>query len=255
MKRVLILGGTGEARKLAAFLLTQPELTVISSLAGRTQDPLLPPGPVHTGGFGGIPGLVSFLETAEIHAVLDATHPFAQKISHHSFIATQKLGIPHIYVVRRAWSKTKADRWYEVPDHQTAAGLIPQLGQHIFLTIGRQELCHYAQVPGWFLMRMIEPPDPNQARPKGEILLQRGPFGLEEEITLMQTHRIDLLVSKNSGGPATFSKILAARRLNCPVIMIQRPSLPNSVQVNTISQAWAWLRQELFGGDILPGED
>ncbi len=245
LERILILGGTGEARALAAFLGQFPGLEIISSLAGRTESPNLPAGQVRSGGFGGVAGLVHYLQREAIKAVIDATHPFAQHISQNAYAAAARAQVPYVSFSRRAWDKTPTDQWIEVPDHPTAAAAIPGLGARVFLTIGRQELPHYAQVPAWFLMRMIEPPGPETEVPRGELLYQRGPFTLEDELALLQHHKIDLIVSKNSGGQATYSKIVAARQLGIPVIMVQRPALPKAQQLNENAQAWQWLQTQL----------
>lgn len=245
LKRVLILGGTGEARDLAQFLVTKPGLEVISSLAGRTKMPELPLGVVRSGGFGGVTGLCHYLEQEKIAAVIDATHPFATTMTEHGIKASQIAKIPYLKLTRPAWNPEPEDHWIFVSDHDEAAQKIPGLGARIFLTIGRQELHHYAAVSGWFLMRMIDPPPTNALIPNGELKLQRGPFALSDELQLLVKYQIDLIVSKNSGGTATYNKIIAARQLQLPVIMIQRPLIPECDQVDQIDQAWEWLQTKL----------
>ncbi|MEB3294304.1 MAG: precorrin-6A/cobalt-precorrin-6A reductase, partial [Synechococcales bacterium] len=168
-KRLLILGGTTEAIALAQQVHQESDRwQVISSLAGRTQQPVLPTGQVRQGGFGGIDGLMTYLQTAQIDGVIDATHPFAEQISWNAATATATLGIPHVMLVRSAWQPEAGDRWLEVPTNAAAAEILPALAQRIFLTIGRQELSAFAHLQSlWFLMRMIDPPQP--PIPPGEV--------------------------------------------------------------------------------------
>ncbi|NJL00863.1 MAG: cobalt-precorrin-6A reductase [Spirulinaceae cyanobacterium SM2_1_0] len=247
--RVLILGGTGEARHLAARLAERPEIEAIASLAGRTQQPNPLAIPMRVGGFGGVAGLVAYLQTQQIAALIDATHPFAAQISHHAATAAAKTGIPHLQLVRPAWQPVTGDRWLAADSHATAAALLPGLATRIFLSIGRQELAAFAHLRQlWFLMRAIEPPPPEQPQPPGQLLLQRGPFTLAAERSLLQSHRIEAIVSKNSGGEATVAKLIAARELGLPVVMVQRPPLPPGERVAEVEGAIAWLQATLGCG-------
>jgi precorrin-6A/cobalt-precorrin-6A reductase len=245
MKKLLILGGTGDAHQLAAATQQISGLTVISSLAGRTQQPILPMGQVRTGGFGGEQGLIDYLQNHEIDLVIDATHPFARQISENVVTAVAALKLPFLVLERSAWQQNPDDNWLEVAGHQAATKLLPSLGQRIFLTIGRQELGFYAHLQDlWFLMRSIDPPDPT-AMPPGELLLAKGPFDLAAERELLLKYNIQAIVSKNSGGSATYAKILAARELGLPVVMIQRPPAPLGDRATTLEQAIEWLHQQL----------
>ncbi len=245
MKKLLILGGTGDALVLAERLQQISGLTVISSLAGRTQQPVLPVGQMRIGGFGGEQGLIDYLKAHQIDFLIDATHPFARQISENACGAALTCGVPFLILERSAWSATLEDHWLEVPDHQAAANLLPQLGQRIFLTIGRQELGFYAHLQDlWFLMRSIDPPDLSEI-PPGEMLLAKGPFDLNAERELLQKYQIQAIVSKNSGGKATYGKILAARELGLPVVMIQRPKTPAGERVDSMEQAIEWLQGQL----------
>jgi precorrin-6A/cobalt-precorrin-6A reductase len=245
LKKLLILGGTGDALRLAEMVQQMPGLMVISSLAGRTQQPALPIGQIRTGGFGGKQGLVDYLRSSQIDFLIDATHPFARKITVNAAGAALACGMPFLVLTRSAWSATSDDHWIEVANHQAAAQLLPQLGQRIFLTIGRQELNFYAHLQDlWFLMRSIDLPDLPQM-PPGEILLAKGPFDLNSERELLLQYRIQAIVSKNSGGEATYAKILAARELGLPIVMIQRPATPTGEQTNTVKQAIEWLQNQL----------
>jgi precorrin-6A/cobalt-precorrin-6A reductase len=244
-KRVLILGGTSEAIALAVALAQHPHLEITTSLAGRTQKPTVP-GLVRSGGFGGTAGLIDYLQGQQVHALVDATHPFAAQMSWNAAAAATAIGIPHLMLVRPPWQKAEGDRWIEVEHNAAAAATLPGMASRIFLTIGRQELAAYAALKEiWFLMRMIDPPDVAAAIPKGRLLLARGPFSLDDERSLLSRHRIEAIVSKNSGGEATYAKITAAREMNLPVVMVQRPSIPETAKAETIPEAVRWLSQRL----------
>jgi precorrin-6A/cobalt-precorrin-6A reductase len=243
-QRLLILGGTGDAAQLIAQAATLPGLEIISSLAGRTPKPNIPTvGQVRIGGFGGETGLVNYLQQAQIDLLIDITHPFAHQISWNAANAAQTYGIPHLLVNRPGWTPQPTDRWIEVPSHEAAAATLLNFAQRAFLTIGRQELAAFAHLEQiWCLMRMITPPTAGSAIPHGELLLQQGPFSVSDETALLTKYQIDTIVSKNSGGAATYAKIIAARELGIPVIMIPRPKLPPGEIVETVDQAMVWLR-------------
>jgi precorrin-6A/cobalt-precorrin-6A reductase len=242
MVRVLILGGTGDAADLAGKLTVLPSISVISSLAGRTSQPVSLMGEVRRGGFGGASGLVAYLKTERIDALIDATHPFAEQISWHAAQAAEETGVPYLRLARPAWQKTQDDNWIEVAAAAAAARAIPPSARRVFLTIGRQQLAPFAVLPQiWFLMRSIDPPDVDLTIPNGQVLLARGPFSLEQERQLFEDYQIDLLVSKNSGGNATYAKIIAARELQIPVVMIRRPEMPAGETVADGEGAIAWL--------------
>jgi precorrin-6A/cobalt-precorrin-6A reductase len=244
-KRVLILGGTSEAIALTAALAQHPDLEITTSLAGRTRNPAVP-GLIRTGGFGGTAGLTEYLQTQQIHALIDATHPFAAQISWNAAAAATSAGVPHLMLIRPPWEKVEGDRWIEAEHNAAAAAALSGLANRVFLTIGRQELAAYAALKDlWFLMRMIDPPTADTAIPQGLLLLARGPFSLEYERSLLFTHRIEAIVSKNSGGGATYAKITAARELNLPVLMVQRPLMPEVIRAKTIPEALCWLLTRL----------
>ena len=246
-KRVLILGGTGEGLKLATLASTIPGLEAINSLAGCTDKPTLTSTSTRIGGFGGVSGLTDYLQKHKINLLVDATHPFASQISENAAIASTKLNIPFLMVIRPPWEKKSGDRWLEVENNQTAARVLPELAARIFLTIGRQELVNYAHLKNiWFLMRMIDQPQPNTPLPSGKIITDRGPFSLLKERSLLQKYEIGAIVSKNSGGDATYNKIIAARELGIPVVMIQRPSLPEAEQVSDVESAVSWLKNHVI---------
>ena len=246
MKRVLILGGTSDAAQLAAQVAALPEVEVVSSLAGRIRQPTAPAGGVRIGGFGGVAGLLDYIREQHIDLLIDATHPFATHMSFHAATAAQACGLPHLMLVRPAWAPGEGDRWIAVESLAAAAAVLPSLAQRVFLTIGRQELAAFAHLTDlWFLMRMIDPPIPDTPVPPGTLILERGPFALVDERVLLHTYAIGAIVSKNSGGEATYAKMLAARELGLPVVMVQRPPMPEGEQVADVQQALLWLEQHL----------
>ncbi|MGX7829506.1 cobalt-precorrin-6A reductase [Actinokineospora sp. 24-640] len=238
--KVLILGGTGEARALAAAL--HPRHDVTTSLAGRVRDPKLPVGGVRVGGFGGPTALAGWLRQEAIDAVVDATHPFAERISASAAEAASAAGVPLLLLRRPGWSAGEGDLWHRVADLPTAAAVLAGLGERVFLTTGRQGLAVFAQCPQWFLVRCVDPPDPPLPA-AAEVVLARGPYTVDGEVALMLAHRVDVLVTKDSGGPLTAAKLTAARRLGIPVVMVERPAPPPVRAVSTVAQAVAWLAQ------------
>lgn len=246
-KRLLILGGTGDAIEVAARAAQIADIEVISSLAGRTKQPLTPKtGTVRIGGFGGAAGLAEFLRCSPIDFLIDATHPFAAQISANAAVAATECHVPHLMLVRPAWEAVEGDRWIEVASHSEAARALSGHSRRVFLTIGRQELAEFAGLEDvWCLMRAIDPPAPNTPIPHGELLLARGPFSLADERELLLQYQIDTIVSKNSGGAATYPKIIAARELNIPVVMVQRTPIPNVERVADVAGAISWLIEQL----------
>lgn len=246
-KRVLILGGTTEATTLATQINQIPGVEAIASLAGRTQQPVTQTNPVsfRIGGFGGVAGLANYLRQEHIDLLIDATHPFAAQISFNAAQAASKSGIPRLMLIRPAWKPVLGDDWIEVNTNQAAAQTLPGLAERIFLTIGRQELPAYAHLKNiWFLMRMIDPPAPDLPIPPGQLILQRGPFSLESERSLLQKHQIGAIVSKNSGGDATYAKIIAARELGLPIVMVQRPPVPEGETVADVESVLSWVKNQ-----------
>lgn len=227
---ILILGGTGEARELAA------RVPAISSLAGRVSDPRLPVGEVRVGGFGGVDGLAQWLRDNDIHAVVDATHPFARQITANAFEACGLVGVPFLILRRPGF--TARDGWQWEDSVASAARNLP--GSRVFLTTGRQDLAEFAECPQWFLARMVEPPEPPMPQ-RIEVLLSRGPFTVDGELSLMRSREIDVLVTKDSGGSMTSAKLEAAQQLGIPVVIVRRPSLPPAETVATVAEALAWL--------------
>ncbi|MEV0702355.1 cobalt-precorrin-6A reductase [Saccharopolyspora sp. NPDC050389] len=244
MTRVLLLGGTGEARKLAERLAERPDLHVTSSLAGRVREPQLPPGEVRVGGFGGPDGLADWLRREQVDAVVDATHPFAGTITENAVAAADRAGCPILVLCRPAWQPGPGDDWRAVPSMTTAAALLPELGERIFLTTGRQGLAHFAALDLRFLVRTVDPPEP-PLPPHTTVLLARGPFTVRDELALLREHSIDVVVTKNSGGSMTSAKLTAARELGLPVVVVQRPPQPPAPSAETVEDAIAWLDSAL----------
>jgi precorrin-6A/cobalt-precorrin-6A reductase len=245
MTTVLILGGTAEARELAGRLAVRSGLRVVSSLAGRVRDPALPAGEVRIGGFGGPEGLAAWLTGHDVAAVVDATHPFAQGISANAAAACARTGTPLLSLVRPGWTPGEHDRWHEVASVEDAAGLLPSLGRRAFLTTGRQGLAAFAPLEQtWFLIRCVDPPSGPLPR-ACEVILARGPYDAGAERVLMSSRRIDVLVTKNSGGEMTAGKLDAARELGIPVIMVRRPPLPDVPRRASGADAESWLLRRL----------
>lgn len=241
MTRLLILGGTADAARLARAVAGAPGLEVISSLAGRTDTAPDLPGRVRVGGFGGADGLAAFLRAEAIDRVIDATHPFAARISAHAAEACAALGLPRLMLVRPPWPRVEGDRWVEVDTMDAAVATLPGLGRRAFLTVGSGEVAPFAAVRDvWFLVRLLA----EQPVPLADyaVVAGKGPFDAQAEQALMAHHRVDVVVSKASGGSATYGKIAAARARGLPVLMVKRPALPEGEQVDNVDAAAAWQR-------------
>jgi precorrin-6A/cobalt-precorrin-6A reductase len=222
--RILLLGGTSEASKLASLLAGQSDLSTVMSFAGRTKSPRAPEIPTRTGGFGGVEGLKAYLEAERIDVLIDATHPFAERMSRHAVIAAARANIPLVRLSRPAWRPEASDRWIDVADMAAAAAALGCEPKRVFLTVGRLQIETFAAAPQHFyLIRAIEPLVPAPNLPRHRVILGRGPFAVEAEEQLLREESIEIIVSKNSGGGATFGKVLAARALGLPVVMVARP--------------------------------
>ncbi|GAX38006.1 cobalt-precorrin-6A reductase [Nodularia sp. NIES-3585] len=246
MMRVLILGGTGEAAELAAKVANIQGIEAISSLAGRTREPSIPLGDLRIGGFGGVAGLAKYLHQMQIDLLIDATHPFATQIALNAADAAMEVKVPRLKLIRQPWQEVNGDRWLKVDSIKTAADVLENQSKRVFLSIGRQEIGAFAHLHQiWFLMRMIDPPEPQALVPPGIFLCDRGPFNLDNEREILIHHQIDTIVSKNSGGDATYAKIIAARELQLKVVIVNRPSVPPGAQATDIDEALLWLSQHL----------
>jgi len=237
--QVLVLGGTGEARRLATALVDRG-VDVLSSLAGRVADPVLPVGEVRIGGFGGAGGLTAWLGEHCPRAVMDATHPFAAQITASAATAAAQHGTPLLRLQRPGWHPGPGDTWRHVDSLTVAAEAVAGY-RSVFLTTGRQGISAFAALPGRVLVRSVDPPD--EPLPAGAtLLLDRGPFSVADELALMREHAVDVVVTKDSGGHLTEAKLTAARELGIPVVLVRRPPLPPGVQtVTTVEEALAWL--------------
>jgi precorrin-6A/cobalt-precorrin-6A reductase len=237
---VLVLGGTAEARELAGALHADG-VEVVSSLAGRVSRPRLPAGEVRVGGFGGPEGLASWLREHAVEAVVDATHPFAERISASAARACRAAGVELLRLERPGWTERPGDRWHWVDELAQAAELVPRLGRRVLLTTGRQGLAAFAGVDSaWFLIRCVDPPDA-PLPPRSEVLLDRGPYELSRELELIDRHGIEVVVTKHSGGAHTSAKLDAARERELPVVIVRRPPRPDVPTVATVTDALAWL--------------
>ena len=246
-KELLILGGTGEASALARAALARfgDALNVTTSLVGRTQRPGPLPGRVRTGGFGGAAGLAAYLAEHGVDRLIDATHPFAARISAAARLACEESRVPRLLLLRPPWRRQPQDRWIEVDDMSAAAELVGQIARQAFLTVGAGEIACFAAATGVrFLVRLVDPPRRPLPLQFYEVVVGRGPFTLAEERRRLERHAIDLLVCKASGGAATEAKILAARELGLPVIMVRRPPPEPGEAVETVEAAVAWLAGE-----------
>lgn len=240
--RILILGGTTEASALARLLADESRFETTLSLAGRTSAPRAQPVATRVGGFGGIDGQVRYLRDHDIDAVIDATHPYAAQISAHAVAASAAAGVALASLVRPHWQRHEGDRWQEVASTHDAALRLGDAPRRVFLSLGRQDLHLFAMAPQHhYIARLIEPPQQAGLPPDLVLLRQRGPFDLEAERRLLVDERIEVIVSKNSGGDATYPKIAVARALALPVVMIARPDKPTGHVVTSAEAAVDWL--------------
>ena len=238
--RLLLLGGTSEASELARRLAGRGDVEATLSLAGRTSRPAASPLPTRSGGFGGIEGLTRHLKENRIEALIDATHPFAAQMSAHAVAAAEAAGVPLAVLSRPAWTPGAGDDWREVESVEAAAETLGETPRRVFLTVGRLHVGAFREAPQHhYVLRSIDAPqDPP---PSVEVVLARPPFALDDELELMTSRRIDILVSKNSGGAATRAKLDAARRLGLPVVMVRRPPIAARTVLYRVEDALEWL--------------
>ena len=251
-QHLLILAGTAHAARLAEAALARygRTLAVTVSLAGRTESPETVAGAMRIGGFGGAQGLAEWLRRSRVDMVVDATHPFATRISENARLACDAVVIPRLVFSRSPWVAAADDRWREVPDIARAAAILPQLGARIFLSIGSQQLAAFAGLRGVHLVvRMIDSPKTELPLADYSVILGRGPFCEAAGTDLLRGERIDAVVSRNSGGNATFAKIAAARNLRLPVVMIAPPPPERGQYVETLEEALQWVVEKVEGGE------
>ncbi len=244
---ILILGGITEAYALAETLAARADLRVVNSLAGRTSNPRLPVGETRIGGFGGVAGLTAYLREQSIHAVIDATHPFASRMGWNAFEGCRAAAVPLLRLERPGWTAVPGDCWEPVPDWKQAVAALRAGGsRRVLLAVGRQELAPFVGLDDiWFLIRAVTPPDPMPPLSAFHLLLSRGPFDLESERALLADQMIDTIVCKNSGGEATTAKLVAARERGIRVIMHERPQRPALPAAATVEDAVRWLDEAL----------
>jgi precorrin-6A/cobalt-precorrin-6A reductase len=245
MPRILILGGTTEARVLGERL-AKRGLDVTLSLAGRTALPVPHVVPVRAGGFGGAAGLADYLIGNEIDALVDATHPYASVISANAVEAAGKTGVAFITLLRLPWTAVAGDRWTEVSDVREAVRTIGAQPRHVFVALGRNDLVPFTQAPQHhYLIRSVDPVDPPLPLPHAVYITARGPFSEADDRALMTAHAINVVIAKNSGGAAAYGKIAAARALGIDIILVRRPSAPAAPAVETIDAVMEWLDHAL----------
>jgi precorrin-6A/cobalt-precorrin-6A reductase len=245
-KKILILGGTAEARALAERLAGRGDRDVTVSLAGRTARPVRQAVPVRRGGFGGAAGLAEYLQRERIDALIDATHPYASIISANAVAAARETNVPLIALQRLPWTPIAGDHWTEVSDVSAAVEALGQTPRRVFVTLGRNELAPLQRAPRHhYLIRSVDPVEPPLALPHAQYVTGRGPFAAADERALMTAHGIDIVIAKNSGGTATYGKIEAARALRIAVVMLRRPASPDGPAVHSVDEALAWLDHAL----------
>jgi len=241
MTHVLVLGGTTEASALCNAL-AQAKIPATLSYMGRVERPKPQPIPVRIGGFGGVPGLIQYLRDHQITHLVDATHPFAAQMSSNAVAAARETGVPLLALTRPAWQPGPDDRWQQVPDMAAAVAALSGPPQNVMLAIGRMHLAEFAAQPQHnYLLRLVDTPTEVPPLPRHTIVVDRGPFDADADRALMQTHGIDLIVSKNAGGTGSVSKLDAARALQLPVLMIDRPKLPPRAEAHMLAQVLAWI--------------
>jgi precorrin-6A/cobalt-precorrin-6A reductase len=241
MTRILLLGGTSEAN-LMAEAIAKAGLSGVYSYAGRTEAPMGQPIHMRLGGFGGVEGLCAYLQAEGITHVIDATHPFAARISANAVAACTATKTPLIALERAPWTPGEGDTWTHVPTIEAAVAALAGPGMRVFLAIGRQHLDPFAAQPQHrYLLRLVDPPTGPLPLPMADVIIARGPFSAASDTALMQEHATELVVAKNAGGKGAVAKIAAARALSLPVLMIDRPALPPRHVARTVAEVMAWL--------------
>jgi precorrin-6A/cobalt-precorrin-6A reductase len=242
MTRILILGGTTEARLLAERLACRADLDVTLSLAGRTAAPARQPVTVRSGGFGGVSGLADYLARERVEVLIDATHPYASGISANASAAAQMSDVSFVALRRPPWIAVAGDRWIGVADVREAVRALGEKPRGVLVALGRNELAPLVEAPQHsYLIRSVDPVDPPLPLPRASYITGRGPFAEADERALMRAHGIEVVIAKNSGGSATYGKIAAARALGVEVIMPSRPPLPEAPCAETVEDVIAWL--------------
>jgi precorrin-6A/cobalt-precorrin-6A reductase len=227
---------------LARRLADKPDVAAILSLAGATANPAQAPIPQRVGGFGGADGLTAFLVRERIDAVIDATHPFAWRMSANAIAACRTTDTPLVVFTRPPWTREPGDRWIEVATMDDAVDALGITPRTVFLTQGRLQLAAFARAPQHhYIVRAIDRPEEIRALPDCKLILARGPFSLDDELTLMRDEGVGALVTKNSGGRATYAKIEAARALGIEVVILRRPPAPEAETLHDLDAVMAWI--------------
>lgn len=240
--RLLILGGTSEASELARQLADDNRFDPCLSLAGRTKAPARPPIAFRIGGFGGPEGLADYLRDEPIDLIVDATHPFAERMKHNAIAAAAQADVPLLAIRRPEWQPQAGDRWTVVSDMQAAVSALGESTLRVFVTIGQKELAPFRAAPQHsYVIRSVDPPAPDSLPPDTQVITARGPFDEAAERDLLAGRKIDVIVTKNSGGSATYAKLAAARGLGLPVILVARPAHPQAEAVETAGEAVVWI--------------
>jgi precorrin-6A/cobalt-precorrin-6A reductase len=248
MPNILVLGGTTEASALAR-LLAEGGVSAMFSYAGRTASPSGQPLPMRVGGFGGVAGLIHYLREHRVTHLVDATHPFAATMSGHAVEATRMTGIAHAALTRTPWVVGPGDRWTSVADIPSAVEALAGPGRRVMLALGRMHVEAFCDQPQHhYLLRFVDMPDRPPALPDHALIVDRGPFTVEGDSALMQGHRIDMIVCKNSGGTGAAAKLAAARALALPVLMIDRPPLPDRTEFHRPQDVMDWIDHDATPG-------
>lgn len=248
MPKVLLLGGTTEASALAR-LLAGKGIEATLSYAGRTENPRPQPVPVRIGGFGGAAGLADYLRNHRVTHLVDATHPFAATMSVYAVEAARLAGVAHIALTRPAWEPAAGDRWTRVADIDGAVAALAGPARRVMLALGRMHVGAFAVRPQHhYLLRFVDTPGNPPVLPRHTLIVDRGPFTVDGDRSLMQAHAVDLMVCKNAGGKGAEAKLIAARQLGVPVLMIDRPTLPERAEVYRAEDVLTWLGHDAGSG-------
>lgn len=246
--RVLLLGGTTEASRMATAL-AEAGVDAVFSYAGRTNAPMAQPLPTRVGGFGGVAGLVAYLKAEAISHVIDATHPFAAGMSRNAFDACQSADVPLIRLERPAWMPGEGDDWTLLPQIEDIPDALPETPARVFLAIGKQQIGLFASRPQHhYLLRLVDAPEATLPLPDCTVVVARGPFDIAGDQTLMEAHGITHVVAKNGGGAGARAKLDAARALGLPVFMAERPALPGDRVAGGVEEVMRWLGHEADRG-------
>jgi precorrin-6A/cobalt-precorrin-6A reductase len=248
MPNILLLGGTTEASALARLLAAQG-IAATLSYAGRTETPRDQPVPVRIGGFGGVAGLTDYLRHHRVTHLVDATHPFAATMSGHAVEAARLAGVAHVALTRPAWEPVAGDRWTRVADIDGAVAALAGQARRVMLALGRMHVEAFAAQPQHhYLLRFVDAPEQPPILPRHSLIVDRGPFTATGDSALMEAHAIDLVVCKNAGGSGAQAKLVAARDLGLPVLMIDRPAIPGRTEVYRPEDVLAWLDHDTASG-------